>query len=77
LHSTNLDSNFNSAPGKVRSANEDYTFNQLVPVDAARPHIREIGTEKALVTLDVPTPKGPATKEVAIEVTSERWFGNQ
>jgi hypothetical protein len=77
LQSTNIDSNFSTGTGKLRSANEEYTFNQLVPVDPARPHIREIGTEKALVTMDMPAPKGPAMKEVTMEVTSERWFGTQ
>ncbi len=77
LRSTNLDANFNPGAGKVRSVNQEYTFNQLVPVDSSRPHVREIGTEQTLVELDVQTAKGPGSKNLAIEVVTERWFDQQ
>jgi hypothetical protein len=77
LHSSKLDSNFNPGAGKLRAVKQEYTFNQLVPVDSARPHVREIGKEKTLVELEVSTAKGPGLKNVAIEVMTERWFGEQ
>jgi hypothetical protein len=77
LHSTGLDPTINPGSGNLRSTSQEYTFNQLVPVDNSRPRIREIGVEKTFATLDLLTPRGPASKNVAMEIVTERWFGNK
>jgi len=76
LHSANI--NFTIDPkATLRSANQEYTFNQIVPLDSSRPHVREISVEKTFAKIDVPTPKGIALKDLTMEVVSERWFGQQ